>query len=185
MTNNLLAIDQFLESWKNEALYHYTNLKQELYDRKHQTYEPTAERIANIRNAYTLERVYSIDKAHELSDNFNTLSSNEQTKINKAIRKMEYEKFISDYTKKEISIASESIERIKELLEKEVVNKKKQFINKIEKKAGAIIDTSYLKIGHDGSLNGIVQGSLKTVEVETVFAGGYNIQCLHYRVLVK
>lgn len=37
----------------------------------------------------------------------------------------------------------------------------------------------------DGSLNGIVYGKLGKVKVDSIYAGGYNIQRFHVRVLVK
>lgn len=36
-----------------------------------------------------------------------------------------------------------------------------------------------------GRLNGVIQGTKASVSVESVFAGGYNIQRLHVRTLVK
>ena len=48
---------------------------------------------------------------------------------------------------------------------------------------GDIISTS-LYLGADGNVNGIIQGSNKTARIDTIFAGGYNIQCLHTRLLV-
>lgn len=38
--------------------------------------------------------------------------------------------------------------------------------------------------GDDGNVNGVITGSLKTAKIETIWAGGYNIQCLHTRFLV-
>jgi len=72
-----------------------------------------------------------------------------------------------------------------ELARKEGERKKKQLIARVEKKGGEIVDASSLNIGHDGSLNGFVECTEKNVSVSTIYAGGYNIQCLHYRVLVK
>jgi hypothetical protein len=74
---------------------------------------------------------------------------------------------------------------LEKLLDKEVENKKASLIKRIEAKAGAMVDADKLYIGADGSINGYVLGKIKEVKVETIYAGGFNIQCLHYRVLVK
>lgn len=58
-------------------------------------------------------------------------------------------------------------------------------VNRITDKVGEIIDASNLSIGAKGNLNGIVKGTEGSVVVETIPAGGYNIQRFHYRTLVK
>lgn len=75
--------------------------------------------------------------------------------------------------------------RLNKILDAEVEAKYKDFIKRISEKAGDIIDASGLHIGYNGIINGIVVGSNARVKVETIMAGGYNIQCLHYRVLVN
>lgn len=47
-----------------------------------------------------------------------------------------------------------------------------------------VVKSTSLHIGADGNVNGTIVGSLKTATIETIFAGGYNIQCLHTRLLV-
>jgi hypothetical protein len=74
---------------------------------------------------------------------------------------------------------------LNELLEKELKNKKENLIMRVEAKGGKIIDALNLTLGNDNSLNGYIKCENKDVKVETIFAGGYNIQCLHYRVIVK
>lgn len=73
---------------------------------------------------------------------------------------------------------------IKKVLDREVERKRINFILRITKKAGNIIDASNLRIGMNSEINGIVKGSKTNVRVTTISAGGYNIQCFHYRVLV-
>jgi hypothetical protein len=72
-----------------------------------------------------------------------------------------------------------------EMLTKDVKSKKISLVSKVEKKAGKIIDATKLYVANDGNINGYITGEIKTVEVETILAGGHNVQCMHYRVLVK
>lgn len=100
----------------------------------------------------------------------------------------EYEAFTKNLPKQQLELISALAYGWKNLdvvLKKEVESKKKKLIATVEKKAGKILDTTNLYIGKDGNINGIVTGEIKTVNVETILAGGYNIQCLHYRILVK
>lgn len=96
-----------------------------------------------------------------------------------------WKKSFLEYAKTAKEYKYESAERLNEIADREVEMKKLDLIARIQEKAGAILDASYLTIGSNGSLNGKVIGEKKSVWVETILAGGYNIQCLHYRVLVK
>lgn len=49
---------------------------------------------------------------------------------------------------------------------------------------GTITDASGLEVGEKGELDGYVIGTKGTAHVHTIGAGGYNIQCYHFRVLV-
>lgn len=76
-------------------------------------------------------------------------------------------------------------ERLEKILQQDIESKYKNITAKVEKKCGEIVDASHLSIGHDGSLNGYIIGTKDKAYVETIYAGGYNIQCLHYRVIVR
>ena len=75
--------------------------------------------------------------------------------------------------------------KLNKILDKDVQNKYNDFVNRITEKAGNILDASNLKIAGNGAINGVVQGDKSKVKVETISAGGYNIQRLHYRILVN
>lgn len=57
-------------------------------------------------------------------------------------------------------------------------------MNRVYEKAGEIVKCINWSI-NKGRLNGVIQGTKGSVSVESVFAGGYNIQRLHVRTLVK
>lgn len=63
------------------------------------------------------------------------------------------------------------------------------FINRVSEKTGTITSFSNLSLDRDNSgyaiINGIVKGVKGDAKVESIYAGGYNIQRLHIRVLVK
>ena len=59
-----------------------------------------------------------------------------------------------------------------------------ELIDKVTSIVGEIEDVSDLKVGYDGRLNGKIFGSNGGAKLETIIAGGYNVQCRHYRVLV-
>ncbi|HCM90611.1 MULTISPECIES: hypothetical protein [Vagococcus] len=66
-----------------------------------------------------------------------------------------------------------------------VRNQKISIVVKSYERVGEIKDIKFGRLGSDGTFNGTVIGEKGTANIETILAGGYNIQRLHYRVLVK
>lgn len=77
------------------------------------------------------------------------------------------------------------IEELEILLNKDIEAKRYSLISKVEKIVGTITDASNLSVGYDGDINGIIIGTDGKCNVSTISAGGYNIQCYHFRCLVK
>ena len=74
---------------------------------------------------------------------------------------------------------------IDKMLDKEVKAKYIDLVHRITAVVGEIQDVSNLSIGsQSGEINGLVVGSKGKAKVETISAGGYNIQIFHFRVLV-
>ena len=55
---------------------------------------------------------------------------------------------------------------------------------RIEGITGKITDAAALHIGMKGDLEGVIIGEKGTAKINTIGAGGYNIQCYHYRTLI-
>lgn len=90
------------------------------------------------------------------------------------------------YAYGEYEIISFNDEKLKAIVEEEKLNKYFDLCDRISNVVGEIKDVSNLSIGRqNGEINGYVLGAKGSCFVETISAGGYNIQRFHFRVLVK
>lgn len=80
----------------------------------------------------------------------------------------------------------EKYEKRRYLNDTEMIVRKQKIaiISKSYGKVGNITDIKMEHLGIDGNFNGVVIGEKGTAVIETILAGGYNIQRLHYRVLI-
>lgn len=102
--------------------------------------------------------------------------------------KKSYQLLINTYSQlvRIIAFKRNKEQELNDLLDKEEKAKIFDLIRRVTKVVGTITDASGLSVGYqNGELNGIVIGTDGKAEVETIGAGGYNIQIFHYRVLVK
>lgn len=77
--------------------------------------------------------------------------------------------------------ASRMKRNVKEVLEEQ----KLSIIFRSWEKVGRIRELKIARLASDGSFNGVVIGEKGAVNIQTILAGGYNIQVLHYRVLTN
>ena len=75
-------------------------------------------------------------------------------------------------------------DRFERDIKNEAERKYDNIIERTNEICGTITDATGLMIGESGELDGYVKGERGIAHVHTIGAGGYNIQCYHFRVLV-
>lgn len=172
-SEKIKVIWDFLMDWKEKAYTYYTNNVKEYsnlklnYDKVRKNYF-SSEDVTKEINSAPINRKQTV--IVHLTNDFNG----------------KYYRNIDTLTKNiYLGQGRWDDDRLKKILDKEVQNKYTKFISQIEGKAGKITDAEGLRIGGKGEINGYIIGDKNKVHVETITAGGYNIQCLHYRTLVN
>jgi hypothetical protein len=189
---SVLVIDQFLQEWKEKAFQYYKDLQKRYLIERKKEYEINFENLKIIRRScwddYTFgQSKYNDEQINQLLEkiNSNNMIQREIDNLKCDIHYHMIKKWEQMIGKTNISIIQHDDQWIEKFLDREVEAKKQNLITRITKKAGNILDASGLYIANNGEINGLIKGDIKTVKVETITAGGYNIQCYHFRVLVK
>lgn len=188
------VIKEFLEAWKQQAIEFYTGrfaayveLKKSLREKE------LAARLEAFQTLPELARLRDIYKGRELApmDLDNLWPS-------KPVEAFLHDRGLS-YTQCSKKLAAAADEIILKMvytkpedraawLEKRMEEEKRQklmdLVQRIVKVVGRITDASNLHIGKKGDINGIIIGTEGKAVIETIDAGGYNVQCYHFRTLI-
>ena len=160
------AIWEFLQNWK-EKTYQYIVENNELLTTLNNNYESALEEFRKNTEGFELmgwREKYMLEKQFK-QDYYSDIHS------------LTY--MVRDYK------GNVDTDKLNKILNEDVKIKYQDLVYRITEKAGVIQDASDLHIGAKGEINGKVIGNKNTVWVETVSAGGYNVQIFHYRTLVN
>ena len=190
-SRNVPAIVEFLNGWKirvtsayTEGLIGYYEEKQavkELYNKIEQKYYCTAKTPEQI--AYEEARKAFSCKCHgyyEKREYTNRWGKQAYTEVK--VKDGEYE-WMKPYNNE--STMEEALNKLEKDLTNEWNHKYDFIIERTNAIVGTITDASNLKIGAKGDLNGYIIGTKGVAKVQTIGAGGYNIQCFHFRTLIN
>lgn len=89
------------------------------------------------------------------------------------------------WSKTSIDIARMSKEDAEKLFLNDLDVRYKKIEQAVKEKAGENIDTVKLDRNFNQGLDGWITGDKGTIQFQTILAGGYNIQRLHYRTIIK
>lgn len=177
-SRNVEVILTFLESWKARVRKYYTAGLTEYYEEKQAVREAygTPE-YKELRDAF-YTKCHGTFKYETYKDPFTGRERQHKVKVEDG----EYE-YLREYR------AEATLEEATAKLEKDLVqeaNRKYDFIiERTNAIVGTITDASNLKIGAKDDLNGYIIGERGVAKVQTIGAGGYNIQCFHFRTLIN
>lgn len=195
--NTPQVIKDFLEDWKNKS-YEWCLQRYEKYPEfKKNLEQEVVDVITEYVESNPEECKRYIGKDGKIDEYWaNMRITNIDTK---GLRKYLAEKYLDYKSVKErkegyagnivlhmytIRNEEERLKWLDSILEQEKKAKMIDLINRINDVVGTITDASHLDIGLKGDINGYIIGTKGRAKVQTIGAGGYNIQRYHYRTLI-
>lgn len=175
------AVEEFLGNWRKSAEQYYRaeviNLRN--WKAKHKKYR--AEQLAELVSIYGEHEVrYAGRKTPELKAEMKKRCVDCEY-MNNYIRNH----FTQEVVRYEMFSGKEFDDYLCKDLDTEAIRKRIDLYERCSAVVGVITDATGLHSGDNGSINGVVVGEDGKAFVETILAGGYDIQVIHYRVLVK
>lgn len=202
--NNVIpkCVLEYLECWRLKAKKYLISIANEYIELHNKEYEVTEEELKSLyeykyikdnisgKSVRKLFRSYDDEQIKSIIENKISYEIREaKSKINKKYRMI----FEQRHTKSDLSIISNIVEyyetinigKVDRILKEDIEFKKEMFVNRVSAIVGVIKDMKGFDIGSNGEINGIAIGEKSKAKVTTIIAGGYNIQCEHFRVLVN
>lgn len=157
------AIRQYLEFWKQKEIEFYEKLF----------------------NYYLQKKDEAAENEHKAYE-FDTYSKEHRDYMNKVRHFWNKVAPVQSFIEGGYNGIPETLnhERVKKSVEWDANAKYDHLIEQVEEITGEITDAGQLEIGDKGEINGYIIGKDGNASVQTIGAGGYNIQRFHFRTLV-
>ena len=179
-SRNVPAITQFLDNWKAHVTEFYTNLFSK--------YPAALAQYHEDMKPYTMDYYKELQFKKQQPDAWR-----EWNTARKLIKNNFEVRFacIAPYIDRVYNPATQrydqfalNTEKMDKDLQAEYDRKYDFIIARTNEIVGQITDASNLSVGLKGDLNGWIEGTKGACSVKTIGAGGYNIQCYHFRTLI-
>ena len=188
-SRNVKAILEFLEGWKTRCMDFYGKGLRAAFDEKAEVQE-IGRRASAFR--YGTEEYKAAQAAYR--ERYKAYQEKLRGKYEKVTKERGSRKYTTEVKVQEGAweyVAplmrrsyEESMERLAKDLAEEANRKYDFIIERTNAIVGEITDAAGLEVGAKGDLNGYIKGTKGIAKVQTIGAGGYNIQCYHFRTLI-
>ena len=179
-SRNIPAILEFLDRWKARV----TRIHLDAFGAYPEAVRQREKDLEPFRMDYFEERKFKRERPDEWKEwSAERKAINEQFNAAYGFIEPYLERVLNPETMRYDSWRFDEEKLAKELSEE--ANRKYDFIiERTNKLVGEITDANGLSVGAKGDLNGIIIGTRGNASVKTIGAGGYNIQCFHFRTLI-
>lgn len=189
------VLKNFLENWKQHAMSYYKDKYVRFVQyRKELRVQEMAARLEAFRTLPSLQRFRDMYHEDELTDyvldNLYPYKDVDKFLEERGLGYFQKQKKLKDFGDRiifkmdEIRNEQEREMWLDKTIEEEKGAKLLDLIGRIMGVVGTITDVSALTIGADGDINGYIVGTEGKAKIQTIGAGGYNIQCFHFRTLI-
>lgn len=187
---NIEPILEFLDGWKDKVNKYYVGLFVIYYEEREKLQE-LSKKVSQLRwgtpeyeaaeKEHKSFRSEFYSKCHGYHEMKKTKYRGVETETRVKVREGELEDAMPYVSGNDMK---EAIEKLDRDLVAEYNRKYDNIVERASYYCGKIEDVAGLRVGGKGELDGIVVGNKGKCHIETIGAGGYNIQCFHFRVLV-
>ena len=179
-SRNVPVIIEFLNNWRTRVIEFHTEKFKEYYEEKQRVrelYNSSDRTLYEVAKDVFHKKCYGY---YERKDFINRWGKPDHTDIK--VKDGEYEWLKPYIHEKNLE---ECLIKFNKDIDKEWTRKYDFIIERTNAIVGQITDASNLRIGAKHDLNGYIIGTKGTAKVQTIDAGGYNIQCYHFRTLIN
>ena len=169
-SRNVPAITAFLDNWKNNCRKWYIKKNTEFLEAREAWYEEDR-KYTEIFNYNTIHGALSREEMRTKRDEYRQKEKSFRSTWN----------FMEQlYSNGDLHFE----ERLEKMLSDEYNRKYDFLIDEVMKITGTITDASCLSENEKGDLDGYIIGEKGKARINTFGAGGWNIQCFHFRTRV-
>lgn len=168
-SRNVPAITEFLNEWEAKMVRYFMN-EFEAYKEAKEEYNSRDREYCNWLNSHRFHAEGLMEERKRRRAEWKEYQKEFQAEWRHVMQFLHGDKGFEETMKRDISIEKD--------------RKYDDIIERTNEITGKITDASKLKVGAKGDLNGFITGEHGTAKVTTIGAGGYNIQCFHFRTLI-